>query len=62
MNKKYKKPTLLKDPNDDSLGQCYAPVENGVPVRKKKKHFDVDQSHPSNWIHVDCDPSCDFKR
>lgn len=29
-------PTELSNPNDDSHGQCYAPVEGGV-VNKKRR-------------------------
>lgn len=62
MNKKIKKPTLLKNPNDDSQGQCYAPIVNGNVNEKRKKHFSVGESHPSAWVQVPCDPGCNFKK
>lgn len=64
MNKKLNKNTrkVLITPNDDSLGHCYAPVENGNANTKKKQHFSVGKSPEANWVLVPCDPGCNFKR
>ena len=54
-------PNKLSGPNDDSTGHCYAPVENGMPNFKKKKHFDSGKEYPVGWKYVDCSPDCNLK-
>lgn len=50
--------TLLRNPNDPSHGECYAPVENGTPNVSKKKHINEGDDPPNGWVHVDCSINC----
>ena len=63
MNKnKSGDPTGLGNPNDDSHGQCYAPIEHGQVNRSKKKHFANGKHYPSGWVKVPCDVRCNLKK
>ena len=54
-------PTSLSDPHDEEQGQCYAPVENGNPVRERKKHIE-DDNIPPGWVQVECDIGCHLRK
>lgn len=58
MNKKQNPISQLANPNDDSHGQCYAPVENGKVILEKKKHFKEGKEKPNGWQAVSCDHGC----
>lgn len=50
--------TNLTNPNDPSPGQCYAPVENGVANKQKKRHIPKGENQPLGWVQVSCDNHC----
>jgi len=54
-------PANLKNPNDDSLGQCYAPKSKGNIDIKRRKHFKPGEPHPDNWFQIACLPTCNNK-
>lgn len=60
--RKKKKSAALTNPNDDSPGQCYAPVEKGSVNKAKKKHIPEGKTQPRGWVMVQCDASCHLSK
>jgi len=59
---KKKSSTELSNSNDDSRGQCYAPVEGGHVNKAKKQHIPEGKSSPPGWKEVECGISCQFRK
>lgn len=50
--------TRLTNPNDQSSGQCWAPVEKGTVNILKKKHYKVGEDPPRGWVQAPCSIEC----
>jgi hypothetical protein len=58
VNKKQNPISQLSNPNDDSHGQCCAPIENGKVILEKKQHFEDGKEKPNGWKEVPCGIDC----